>query len=81
MNSNIYPRCQCCGEVPEYGLYDGIRVNGVLFCRACSQEIVRNVPGDSSYQRFFRTLRKALFPIHNTKLQNKHFSVWSTPKI
>jgi hypothetical protein len=69
MNSNLFPKCQCCGEVPKLGLYDGIRVNGVLFCSNCNYKVINSKSEDSFYERFFLAVRKSCSSIRKYKLR------------
>lgn len=78
MKTNLLPRCQCCGKVPEKGLYDGIRVNGILFCRTCTQEVVSSTPKDSYYEHFLGSLKNALFSRHRLKKSKGYDNAWST---
>lgn len=80
MDLNLFPHCQCCGEVPEKGLYDGIRVNGILFCRTCSQKVISSMPSEPFYEQFYLTLKKSLFSKHPTKQTGNHCKAWSTIK-
>lgn len=61
MKSVLLPRCQCCGEVPAQGLYDGIRIRGVMFCRECTRKVTEGECGGRVYERFLAGVRKALF--------------------
>nr|WP_006717667.1 sigma factor G inhibitor Gin [Desulfitobacterium metallireducens] len=61
MNSQVLPRCKCCQEVPIQGLYDGIRIQGVLFCSECCHRIAMSSNSSIFYQRFFREIKNTLF--------------------
>ena len=60
MSSNVYPRCQYCGKVPDRGLYDGIRINGILFCQECTEGVSKQTQGSKLYEKFRMRIKEAL---------------------
>lgn len=63
MSSQVLPRCQCCQGVPDEGLYDGIRIQGILFCSDCCHQMTLSPIDSFFYQRFLSGVKKALFPM------------------
>lgn len=63
MKLNVLPRCQCCQEVPAQGLYDGIRIQGALFCSSCCQSIMSISSNSFFYQRFLAGVKRTLFSV------------------
>lgn len=61
MKGNIYPVCYHCGEIPEFGLYDGFRIRGKFFCSNCKQAIINMEAGTQEYQDILACVRKAIF--------------------
>lgn len=59
--SNIYPKCRCCGEPPNKGLYDGFRLQGQFICSGCEQQIIGAEPDSGQYLRNIQAIRRILF--------------------
>jgi len=57
----VLPVCYRCAQVPEKGLYDGFRVEGMFFCTDCQQELFMAEQGSPEYQEFLFLIKGLLF--------------------
>ena len=57
----VFPVCYRCAQVPEKGLYDGFRVEGMFFCTDCQQELFMAEQGSPEYQEFLFLIKGLLF--------------------
>lgn len=48
----VLPVCYRCTQVPQKGLYDGFRVQGMFFCSDCQRELFSAEQGSPEYQEF-----------------------------
>lgn len=57
----VLPVCYRCTQIPENGLYDGFRVQGMFFCSDCQEELFMAEQGSPEYQEFLFLIKGLLF--------------------
>ena len=57
----VLPACYRCTQVPQNGLYDGFRVEGMFFCSDCQKELFMAEQGSPEYQEFLFLIKGLLF--------------------
>jgi len=57
----VLPVCYRCTQVPNEGLYDGFRVQGMFFCSDCQRELFSAEQGSPEYQEFLFLIKGLLF--------------------
>ncbi|MDP4159475.1 MAG: sigma factor G inhibitor Gin [Bacillota bacterium] len=57
----VLPVCYRCAQVPQNGLYDGFRVEGMFFCSDCQQELFTAEQGSPEYQEFMVLIKEIIF--------------------
>lgn len=68
--NNIFPQCSLCGQVPEGGLHDGLRVMGQFICSSCESELTDLKDDDPRYGQLVALINKAFAkPIQNMMTQ------------
>jgi hypothetical protein len=60
--SNIWPKCVICGNSPECGLYDGLRLAKKFICSKCAAQINHIELGTDEYQALAQNIKQILFP-------------------
>lgn len=69
----IYPICLSCGKVPQFGLYDGFRLQGRFFCTECENRLVEEEIGSSFYLHMVGRFRSSWADPRIGKLQPQAF--------
>jgi hypothetical protein len=58
--NKVYPICAICGNNPEYGLYDGFRINGKFICSKCEAELI-GCRKEEEYDITLKAVKNVLF--------------------
>jgi len=56
----LLPRCLICGEVPEGGIRDGLKLKKGFICGGCERKIVYLEPGSLEYEDIVGKLKAML---------------------
>ncbi|QGU00588.1 hypothetical protein SYNTR_1994 [Candidatus Syntrophocurvum alkaliphilum] len=54
----ILPVCGLCGNVPNEGLRDGIKLKKLFICTQCENDIVNLEVGSEGYERLLERIKK-----------------------
>jgi hypothetical protein len=60
-NGMVLPVCYRCAQVPKNGLYNGLRVEGMLFCSDCLEELFSAEQDSPEYREYLFLVKGLLF--------------------
>ncbi|NLI91706.1 MAG: hypothetical protein GX434_05715 [Peptococcaceae bacterium] len=60
--NNVFPKCVICGNHPENGLYDGIRLASRFICSVCEDNIIQSNAHTNEYQDIVQAVKRILYP-------------------
>ncbi|NLL52647.1 MAG: hypothetical protein GX248_08095 [Peptococcaceae bacterium] len=58
---NVFPKCEICGLIPYFGLYDGLRLGKKFICSQCEKQILQTKAQDPQYQVNVQNIKRIIY--------------------